>query len=557
MIMKSKLYIILISLTTFFFISCSDFQKDKMPVLKCDISNNILEFEAKPTESQTIEIISETDWRIVIEQGVDKWVTVSPLDGNGNATLTFTANKNEGPTRNVMAKVVAEGAEEKDIVITQKGYSGIKYDFGSFDGVTQQGVAGSGITPITIEENNECEDGKAIKIYTRPGDEYMGTNGDRFKVATDTKFGSGRYEWRVYVPVFGMNDRTSIGAFVYFDDRHELDFEISSGTSENRGKYGAGPDDMLCLISSQANPFIGETKAIKGNAWHVLVLDLKLVDGKYYAEWLVDNERIHAQQLDYGEEEANFTSIISVENLMGMGDHAATEYNYAYFDYFEYVPYDYSMDPIVPSETPEPDGDITRWDFSNSDLTGWVNTNATFSEDGCLVLTHGANIKFEENVGAGKYTCEIDVPEIGAGEKWLSGINITANNTTDERSFSMFVYPGSEADRTACVPAPLPGQLLVRCYTESLGVYTYPINPGIHTLTLDLRLNSENQYEATWVVDGNKVKTYATWYSPEQYTFSLQLTTMANGGGWQGDIETKDTYDAKYSYFEYKKYKDE
>ena len=33
------------------------------------------------------------------------------------------------------------------------------------------------------------------------------------------------------------HDRTSVAGFIYNDDRHELDFEISSGTAENRAKY--------------------------------------------------------------------------------------------------------------------------------------------------------------------------------------------------------------------------------------------------------------------------------------------------------------------------------
>lgn len=139
----------------------------------------------------------------------------------------------------------------------------------------------AGINPITIVDNDECEDGKALRIYTRPGEEYSGTNGDRFKVQTTTQFGSGRYEWRVYVPKFGMNDRASIGAFVYFDDTHELDFEICSGTSAARSQHNAGPDDMLCLVSSQANPFFSEYTPIKGDAWHTFVLDLKLENKKY------------------------------------------------------------------------------------------------------------------------------------------------------------------------------------------------------------------------------------------------------------------------------------
>lgn len=81
---------------------------------------------------------------------------------------------------------------------------------------------------------------------------------------TTTQFGSGRYEWRIYVPKFGMNDRASIGAFLYFDDGHELDFEICSGTAADRAAHSAGPDDMLCLVTSQANPFSLNSRLLRG-----------------------------------------------------------------------------------------------------------------------------------------------------------------------------------------------------------------------------------------------------------------------------------------------------
>ena len=44
-----------------------------------------------------------------------------------------------------------------------------------------------------------------------------------------------------------MNDRASIGAFVYFDDAHELDFEICSGTSAARA-VNIVPDQTICCV---------------------------------------------------------------------------------------------------------------------------------------------------------------------------------------------------------------------------------------------------------------------------------------------------------------------
>ena len=44
-------------------------------------------------------------------------------------------------------------------------------------------------------------------------------------------------------------------------------------------------------------------------------------------------------------------------------------------------------------------------------------------------------------------------------ETWLAGGNIAATNA-EERSFSMFVFSGTENDRAACTVPPVPGQML-------------------------------------------------------------------------------------------------
>lgn len=547
------LYLAITALCSIPLASCGDSFKERTEVLECGISKDALSFVTTPTETQTVDITSDIAWKAKVDQGVGNWLTVTPLEGVGNGTLTITANKNNGPKRSAVITVSAKGAEIKTVTIVQDGYKGTIYNYGDFKGLQKTGLV-AGITPITIVDNAECEDGKALRIYTRAGKPYEGTNGDRFKVQTTTQFGSGRYEWRVYVPKFGMNDRASIGAFLYFDDGHELDFEICSGTAADRAAHNAGPDDMLCLVTSQANPFFSEFTPIKGDAWHTLVLDLKLENKKYLAEWMVDGKTLKRALLNFGEE-AYFRAISSVENLYGMGDHAATKENYALFDYLEYVPYDYSMKPIVEGQLPpEPDGTTLTWDFEEAGVipTGWTNRGGTIA-DGALNLPNGTNFTYGPEVGAGKYTWEIDVPRVGVGEKWLAGGNVAATNA-EERSFSMFVFPGTENDRANCQTPPVPGQMLVRCYTESMSVFGVPIDPGKHTLSIDLRLNNDGAYWAAWIVDGEVVKTFTTWYTPEAFKFGFSFITFADGGGWQGDKPTAGTYTAKYSNVQYKKY---
>lgn len=546
------MYFAMAALCSTTLLSCGDSFKEKTEIVKCGISTDALTFVVSPTEAQTVNIESEASWKVAVQGGAD-WLTISPIEGIGNGTVSIMADKNTGPRRGATLTIAARDAELQTVTVIQDGYSGTMYNFADLQGWEKVGLQ-PGIEPISIVDCDDCEDGKALRIYTRAGEEYSWPNADRFKVQTTTQFGSGRYEWRVFVPEMGMNDRASIGAFVYFDDGHELDFEICSGTAEDRSTYNVRSDEVLCLVTSQGNPFFSDKFAIKCNAWYTLVLDLKLEDGKYLAEWLINGKSMKKQLLNFGEKEAYFRAMCSVENLVGMGDHPATRENYALFDYVEYAPYEYSMKPIIEGQLPpEPDGPTTRWDFEEEGVVpaGWTNNGGAII-GGALHVTHNTNFAFNEQVGAGKYTWEIDVPSIGIGEKWLGGGNIAATNE-EERSFSMFVFSGTEEIRSTCQIPPLPGQMLVRCYTESMGVYGVPIDPGKHTLTIDLRLKN-GAYSAAWIVDGDIVKVFDSWYTPQAYQFAFSFITFANGGGWQGNKDTQGTYTAKYDYFEYKKY---
>lgn len=538
------------------FTACSDFMKEKMAVVDMSLSNNVIRFEAIPSsdQDQTIQIETEAAWKVTIEQSEDQWLTVSPMEGVGNATITLHAERNTGPARSAIVTVSAVQAELLSVSVRQNAQlEGDKYNLDSFDGMYLSGL-NDALNPITLVDHEGCEDGKGIRIYTRPGEEHMGPEGDRFKVNINKLYYSGRYEWRVYVPKLGMNDRTSVAGFIYYDDTHELDFEICSGTAENRATYGAAEDELICLITSQANPHVSTAEVIKADAWHNIAIDMKLNDeGKYVAEWLVNDKPIVSQVMDFGEEIA-FRPIFSVENLMGMGDHAATQENYAIFDWFEYVPYEYSKKPVGETDEPEPAGETVRWDFDDNVVPAeWMSAEGMTFADGWMTIPAGCNALINDDMGAGKITFEIDVPQVGVGEKYVSGPNITVNNIPDvERSFSMFVWAGSQADRDAV--GALPGQMMVRCYTEALGVVNYPIDPGTHTFTLDLRLNADDQYSCTWIVDGVEVTTYQTWYTSAEHKFNLQFSTMSNGGGWQGQTDCAREYETKYNYIEYKKY---
>lgn len=168
-----------------------------------------------------------------------------------------------------------------------------------------------------------------LQIFVRAG------TSDRRKVRTpDQAYTTGRYKWRVYLPKLDIGGRSSIGAWIYCDDQHELDFEIGSGTSADRASLGAGADDLVAVMTTQANPFKSGKTLIK-TGWHTVELDLTLVGGNYKATWIIDGVVKQTVQQTFG---ANYRFYIhcSVENLGFIGDWLPRQDNHALFDRMEY-----------------------------------------------------------------------------------------------------------------------------------------------------------------------------------------------------------------------------
>ncbi|MDR1737960.1 MAG: hypothetical protein LBR66_03970 [Candidatus Symbiothrix sp.] len=544
---KLRFNLIFAAMCSMFLWSCGDDESGKTGTPTLAVSKQALQFDVKPSEAQTIDILSNTAWTASTETGVD-WITLTPTSGQGNATLSVAVANNTGSERQAMISIAAKGVEIQNITVTQTAYKGQIYNFADFTGLEPGGE---------LVDNVDCDDGKALKITTRANSE------DRIKTSTVNQFGSGRFEWRIYVSDFGLNDRASIGAFLYSDDTHELDFEIGSGTATNRSAYNAQADEVLCYATSQSNPRQQKIMTIKNNAWHTFVIDVKLVDGKYFAEWLVDGVSFTTLQLIYGEE-FPFRAFCSVENLSFIGDHLPNKDNYALFDYIEYLPYEYSMRPIDPNDIgsePEPNGTTIRLDFNEAGVVpeGWAfKTNGTASiADGYLNLTNAgdatSNLSYTTaQVGIGKYTWRIFVPAIGLTEKFMTGGSLYTEEG-GEKSFSFMVFSGTADNRSSCTPPPTSSQVLLRCYTES-GTTFKPILPNKeYTLTLDLR-NKNGKYAAIWLLDGETIKTAVTFYDVNTVKFDLSTVVFANGGAWQGSINCSKDYTAKYDYIEYKKY---
>lgn len=170
-----------------------------------------------------------------------------------------------------------------------------------------------------------------LRISTRP------RTRDRVKVRTHLRFGAGRYRWRVYVPAMGRGDQASLGAFLYKDDKHEVDFEIGYGKARLRERLRAGEADLVCYCTSQGHPSSSSQILLKREAWYILTIDIAYgKDSDYLITWLVDGEQVKQLQTDFGDE-VTFTAHCSVENLTFIGDHIPTQENYGLFDEFEVV----------------------------------------------------------------------------------------------------------------------------------------------------------------------------------------------------------------------------
>ena len=176
----------------------------------------------------------------------------------------------------------------------------------------------------------QCEIDKGkLKIWTRKG------SYDRKKMRTaDRIYTTGRYTWRTYVPPIKLGDQTSIGSWLYCDDKHEIDFEVGSGNNQIREELKAGPDDLVVYMTTQGNPYHTFPRLIK-SGWHIFEIDITSIDGKYSVKWFIDGKECASIQQTYGQEIA-FYIYCSVENLKFLGDNIATQDNYGLFDYVKY-----------------------------------------------------------------------------------------------------------------------------------------------------------------------------------------------------------------------------
>lgn len=175
--------------------------------------------------------------------------------------------------------------------------------------------------------------------WTENGNFNVFTNAntwERTKIKTTTTYSTGTYTWQIFVPAMGEGDMASIGAFLYNNDTHELDFEIGYGKQIIRNELNAATDDLIVYMTSQANPFQSYATKIKRDQWHTFSMELTLNSNrKYQVNWRINGLLASTAQLTYGDK-TKFKIFCSLENLTFIGDHIPYTQNHALFDFVEY-----------------------------------------------------------------------------------------------------------------------------------------------------------------------------------------------------------------------------
>lgn len=188
---------------------------------------------------------------------------------------------------------------------------------------------------------NDTTEGSPNSYKIESGKLYISTRAeskDRVKVATKKRFGLGEYKWKVFCPAFGIGDRASIGAFLYMNDKNEIDFEIGYGTKKLRDKLNAQADDLVCYLTTQGNPFHSSQILIKRDKAYTLSIKLtKSETNHIHIQWMIDGKTVKKFQSKIPAT-VTFKAHCSLENLIFMGDHIPKNKSWTKFDSFTYTP---------------------------------------------------------------------------------------------------------------------------------------------------------------------------------------------------------------------------
>ncbi|GJH41247.1 hypothetical protein RCZ04_17970 [Capnocytophaga sp. HP1101] len=379
----------------------------------------------------------------------------------------------------------------------------------------------------SIVEKDGTTDGKALQIYTNANSH------ERKKLKTTKQFGSGIYQWQMFVPVFEKASRGSVNVLLYNNDSHELDIKIASGTESDRQAMGLTDDEVIATFVIQGEPLQEQKVKITGNAWHTFKIDLKMVDQKYQATFYVDNTAYFSKTLPYGEDYL-FHLFCSVENVESAGNFIPNTRTYGWWDYISYTPYTYSAKPketVVNADTPT-DIKISAANLMENVVGATVGTLTTIDKDSKEKHTYTVNDeRFEVVNGVLKLKAN---QKVFFAETTQIILDITTTNTKKLSFSKKFIitvqddpnYPAPKQDNTAPTNITLSSiNLMENVAGAQVGVLT----------VIDKDVNDTHTYrlsDARFEVVGNILKlkpTQKVFFADEKH-IPLSITATDSGG---------------------------
>ena len=269
---------------------------------------------------------------------------------------------------------------------------------------------------------------------------------DRVKVRTDATFGTGTYQWHVYIPEIQEQGATNaIAAFLFSEESgndwnaREIDFEIGEGTSAHRQQYGIPAGHMICWMTVQRDDSSGTVldqvafqpsnpeDHIERGYWYTYTIVLKKdSSGRYIVSWYIQKDggtQVKARRdalCNYGPGDTDFHVYCSSENFDSnwIGDHNPPQTDQVgYFDWASFTDGATNLITNVETDTtagasppgtaerewtrfgpayssiligqPPPPAPVLLTDLSTPDFTEWNENNPRPGDPNYDPNTHG------------------------------------------------------------------------------------------------------------------------------------------------------------------------
>ena len=195
-------------------------------------------------------------------------------------------------------------------------------------------------------------------------------------------FTSGLYSWRTFIPSLKEGEKADVGAWIYCDDHHAVDFAVGWGSGEERRKAHCLPGEVLAYMTNRDGPYASDCVPVS-TGWHEFALRLDVVDGLYEIHWIIDGREKKHQMVNFGLETA-FRIGVGGDSFQWVKFQGSTRENAKPSNYSDYK-LDWADEFDVDGK-PDP----RKWGFEEGFVRNkevqWYQRENAYCKDGCLVL---------------------------------------------------------------------------------------------------------------------------------------------------------------------------